>query len=271
MKKWALILGGSSGMGLASAKKLAAEGFNLCLLYRARKADQDRLELAFENLRTLGSELLAFNSDALRDTVRTEVFRELKARGIKISLLLHSVARGNLKLMAAIKNEDMLPVGLQTAFHQQTDYLREDDFLLTTQAMAISYYSWARGLLDGGLFTDEALCLALTSEGGRKAWRNYAAVAAAKASLEAISRNMALEFAQHGLRSNVLQPGVTDTPSLRMIPGSEYLKKQSIQRNPFGRLTRPEDVANVVYLLTKSEAAWINGALIPVDGGESIT
>tara|TARA_R110000850_G_scaffold140828_5_gene262400 strand:- start:553 stop:723 length:171 start_codon:yes stop_codon:yes gene_type:complete len=56
-----------------------------------------------------------------------------------------------------------------------------------------------------------------------------------------------------------------------MIPGSDYLKKQSIQRNPFGRLTKPEDVADVVYLLSQKEASWINGAIIPVDGGESIS
>ena len=67
---------------------------------------------------------------------------------------------------------------------------------------------------------------------------------------------------------NVVQPGVTDTPSLRMIPGSETLLQHAALRNPFGRTTRPEEVADVIYLLCRDEAAWINGALIPVDGGE---
>lgn len=66
----------------------------------------------------------------------------------------------------------------------------------------------------------------------------------------------------------MLQPGITDTPSLRMIPGQEVLRAQASFRNPYGRLTLPEDVANVVYLMCRDEAAWINGALIPVDGGE---
>jgi enoyl-[acyl-carrier protein] reductase I len=57
---------------------------------------------------------------------------------------------------------------------------------------------------------------------------------------------------------------------MRMIPGSESLKAHSLARNPFKRLTTPEDVADVVYLLCKKEAAWINGAIIPVDGGERI-
>lgn len=271
MKETALILGGSSGIGLASAKKLAVEGMNLCLLYRARKSEQERVNTELESLREIGVEVLAFNKDILKHEVQVEVVKYLKNKGLKISLLLHSVAKGNLKLMAPIKNSDLLPAALQGAYRDETNYLKEDDFLLTTQAMAVSYYTWAKAILDHDLFAENASCIALTSEGSYKAWRNYAAVSAAKASLEAISRSMALEFAQHGVRSNILQPGVTDTPSLRMIPGSDFLKKQAIQRNPSGRLTKPEDVANVVYLLTRPESQWINGVVLPVDGGESVT
>jgi NAD(P)-dependent dehydrogenase (short-subunit alcohol dehydrogenase family) len=55
-----------------------------------------------------------------------------------------------------------------------------------------------------------------------------------------------------------------------MIPGSEQLAKFAQKRNPFNRLTMPSDVANVVYLLCTKEAAWINGTVIKVDGGESL-
>lgn len=270
-KKWVLILGGSSGIGLACAQKLSAESFNLVIIHRSRKSEQDEAEIAFDEIRKNGVECLSFNQDGLKEEVIREVMTVLKEKKIEINLLLHSIAKGNLKLMTSIPNSDLLPAGLQNSFKEQTAFLKEDDFLITAQAMAVSYYNWAKALLDNELFASEASCIALTSEGGRKAWRNYAAISAAKAMLEAISRNMALEFAQHGVRSNILQPGVTDTNSLRMIPGSDYLKKQSIQRNPFGRLTTPEDVANAVYLLSRKEASWINGAIIPVDGGESIS
>ena len=56
-----------------------------------------------------------------------------------------------------------------------------------------------------------------------------------------------------------------------MIPGSEKIKENAKQRNPFKRLTMPEDVANVVSLLCSDEAAWINGCTIPVDGGEHLS
>jgi NAD(P)-dependent dehydrogenase (short-subunit alcohol dehydrogenase family) len=55
---------------------------------------------------------------------------------------------------------------------------------------------------------------------------------------------------------------------MKMIPGSEALIKISIERNPFGRLTKPEDVADAIYLLCTDESAWINGAILHVDGGE---
>ena len=55
-----------------------------------------------------------------------------------------------------------------------------------------------------------------------------------------------------------------------MIPDIEKIIKYASQRNPNKRLTTPEDVANVVYLLTKDEASWITGTVIPVDGGENL-
>ena len=130
---------------------------------------------------------------------------------------------------------------------------------------------WAQTLLERGLFADDARVFGLTSEGNEIAWKGYAAVAAAKVALESIARSMAVEFAPFGIRSNVIQAGVTDTPALQAIPGNAQLKAQARQRNPFGRLTTPRDVANVIYLLSTAEASWINGEVIRVDGGEHIS
>ena len=169
-------------------------------------------------------------------------------------VLVHSVAKGNLKPMITLDKHS----------------LKNDDFHLTIDAMAISLYDWTKALFEHELFATDARIISFTSEGNSKAWRNYAAVSAAKVALEAITRNIALEFAPYGIRANCIQAGVTDTASLRAIPGSDKIKEHSLLRNPFKRLTTPEDVANVVYLLCKDEAAWINGCVIPVDGGEHI-
>lgn len=279
---WALILGGSSGIGLATAHKLAAEGMNICIVYRDRRAAARALQGELARMSELGVEAIGLNMDGLKEeniaTALAQLTEKMKADD-KIRLLLHSISRGSLKVMVTMPDspdENAAPdsvfseiqASMKERFTQKQPTLSRSDYQLTMEAMALSLYDWVKATFDRGLFAGDARVLGLTSEGNQKAWRNYAAVSAAKAALEAISRSIALEFAPYGIRSNILQPGVTNTASLRMIPGQEILRAQAAFRNPFGRLTRPEDVANAVYLMCRDEAAWINGAIIPVDGGE---
>ena len=257
--EWAIILGASSGLGLATAKKLAKEGLNLCLIYRARKSDVVAIESEFEAIVSNSKvKLLHFNKDVVksenRESILTQLEQNLQETG-KVKCLVHSIAKGNLKPMT----------------DDEARELQNDDYHITMENMAFSLYDWTKHIFSKKIFSKDARILSFTSEGNKKAWKNYAAVSAAKVTLEAITRNIALEYAPFGIRANCIQAGVTDTASLRMIPGSEEIKKHSLLRNPFNRLTLPEDVANVVYLLSKDEAAWINGTIIPVDGGEHIS
>ena len=155
--------------------------------------------------------------------------------------------------------------------YPSTSYLDEEDFGRTILAMGTSLLGWTQELHSRGLFAPDSRIFGMTSEGNEVAWKGYAAVSAAKVSLESRARSIAVEFAPYGVRCNIIQAGVTDTPALRAIPGSDQLKSQARLRNPGGRLTTPEDVAGVIYLLSLAEASWINGELIRVDGGEHIS
>ncbi len=254
--KYAVILGGSSGLGLATAKKLAHEGMNIIIIHRSRRSVIAAFEDAMREMEVSGATILSYNTDALNADKRQATISEIKdtvgAGAIKV--VVHSIARGNLKPL----------------YSEDGATLSNEDFKGTLDAMAVSYYDWVSAFAKAELFTPSARAIAFTSEGSSKAWPQYGAVAAAKAALEAISRGIALEFAPLGLTSNCIQAGVTDTESLRLIPGSEHMKEMAQQRNPYKRLTLPKDVGNAVYLLTRDEAAWINGAVIPVDGGEHI-
>ena len=253
---WALILGGSSGLGLATARKLAAHGMNLCIVHRNTRIELAEIEASFAELSAMGIKVVSYNIDVTsvdkREPVIAELEKVIGEKG-KIRALIHSVAKGSLKAMAS-PNQPILS---------------NADFLITLQNMALSLYDWTSAVFEAGLFADDARVISFTSEGSSKALKNYAAVSAAKAAMEAISRSIALEFAPYGLRSNCIQAGVTDTKSLRMIPDSELILNESLSRNPFKRITTTEDVANVVYLLCKDESSWINGTIIPVDGGGS--
>ncbi len=104
---WAIILGGSSGFGLASAKRLAKAGMNLCIVHRDRKGAMHRIEPEFELIKKEGVKLKTFNLDALseegRKTVLDDLQNELQNTNGKVRTLLHSIAFGNLKLMVPIK------------------------------------------------------------------------------------------------------------------------------------------------------------------------
>lgn len=256
MNYWALVLGGSSGLGFASAKKLAAHGMNILVVHRDRKDDLPEIKLAFEEIKSYGVQLHTFNRDATRKDRREEIKDEmLKIMGGsgKIRTMLHSISKGNLKSMLG-----------------DGPTLRNDDFQQTIDAMAISLYDWTKLIYNANLFAKDSRVLSFTSEGNTKAWKNYAAVSAAKVALEAINRSIALEFAPKGIRANCIQAGVTVTRSLELIPEYETLLQHALKRNPFKRLTTPADVANAVYLLSKDEASWITGTVIPVNGGEHL-
>ncbi|MBT6745515.1 MAG: SDR family oxidoreductase [Flavobacteriales bacterium] len=283
---WALILGGSSGIGLASVKKLANKGLSICVAYRERRAGAKAAEATFDQLRAGGANIISFNMDALSDAGRKKILddlaSELEKSGGKIRVMLHSIARGNLKLLApnidqsSIIKKSLEDLDVDTSSLELPEamndsrLLNQEDYQMTIYAMGSSLLDWANEVRERGLFADDARIIGLTSEGNKKAWKAYGAVSAAKAVLEAMARSMALELAPFGIRTNIIQAGVTDTPSLRMIPGSSEIIKHSVIRNPFHRLTQPEDVANVVYLLSTDEATWINGTIINVDGGEQI-
>ncbi|WP_118973308.1 SDR family oxidoreductase [Taibaiella koreensis] len=249
-----LILGGSSGLGLAAAEKLAAQGMGICIVHRNTRSEMRTVTPAFERIQSHEVPFMSFNMDVMDAPKREAVLAALQPYRGRFRCILHSIAKGSLKTM----DSAALPP------------LSTEDLKLTLDYMAFSLYDWVMAFRDAGLLAADARVLAFTSEGSHKAWKHYAAVATAKAALEALIRNMALELAPYGIRANCIQAGITPTASMKRIPGSDTLEAATPGRNPFGRMTRPGDVADVVYLLCKDEAAWINGSIIPVDGGEHI-
>ena len=259
---WAVILGGSSGFGAATVEKLAACGMNIAVLYREPSLVEKSLKAGFTKLEELHQvKVLPFNINAMEAAGRKQFIESFSAMsGGKhcVKLLLHSIARGNLKpLIVSDFDTD-----------STRNELSVEDIQFTTYAMATSILDWARSILKAGFFMPDARIIGLTSEGSHKYWEGYAAVSIAKASLESLVTYMAIELSKYGLKTNLIQAGITETPSLRKIPGSEKLIEFAKTRNPMGRITVPADVAKVVYLLCTDEAAWINGSLIHVDGGE---
>jgi len=257
---WAIVLGGSSGFGFASVEKLAKHGMNIAVLYRETAQVEKELKMKFEKIASAGNiKILPFNINALEEEGRKKFVDQFTKTVIQkncVRLLMHSIARGNLKPIVGEGNSI------------ETDVISSQDIAFTTYAMSTSLLDWTRLIFAENLFCKDARIIGLTSEGAHKYWESYAAVSIAKSSLESLVTYMAVEFGKHGIKTNLVQAGITETPSLKKISGSEKLIKLANEINPLGRITAPVDVANVIYLLCTGEAAWINGSVIHVDGGE---
>jgi NAD(P)-dependent dehydrogenase (short-subunit alcohol dehydrogenase family) len=254
---WALILGASSGFGEATALELARAGMNIFGLHLDRRDKLQRVEELQEKIRALGREAHFVNNNAALDDTRQECVAELTRRAADppgtLRVLMHSLAFGSLKPL----------VGAE-------EVVSRNQLELTADVMGHSLVYWVQDCLRAGLLDRGARIFAMTSIGGVRAVPNYGPVSAAKATLEAHIRQLALELAPAGITANAILAGVTDTNALRQIPGYEKILEVARLRNPSRRLTLPEDVARTIAALCHPATYWLTGNTLHVDGGENI-
>lgn len=257
-RDYALILGASSGFGQACAYALAENGFNIIGVHLDRAATLPKVQETIEGIENRGVKAMFFNVNAADPDRRAEIIAAAKSEvnanvGASVKVLLHSLAFGTL-----------VPFVGENARQSATQKQME----MTLDVMANSLIYWTQALVFEGLIGKDGRIFALTSAGSRRVLPAYGVVSAAKAALESYVRQLALELAPRGITANAICAGVTDTPALRRIPGNDVIIDHAHMRNPHHRLTTPEDVAKILALLARPDAAWITGTTIHVDGGE---
>lgn len=258
---WALILGASSGFGEATALELARSGMNIFGVHFDRKATQPHVDEVIGKIRETGREAEFFNLNAADAEKRGSALKRMaeKLKGSKppgtVRVLLHSLAFGTLKLFVA---------------DSEKEEVAQSQMDMTVDVMAHSLVYWTQEVVRRGLMGEGGRIYAMTSAGGTRVLPNYGPVSAAKAALESHIRQLATELAPKRITANAIRAGVTDTPALRKIPGSQLLLEGARQRNPHGRLTTPEDVARAIAVLSHQNTYWMTGNVIGVDGGEDV-
>ena len=195
--------------------------------------------------------------DGKRAEALAEMAKVLDAEGRRagVEVVLHSLAFGTLKPFLA---------------PDAGERISKAQMEMTVDVMAHSLVYWMQDLVAGGFVPEGAHVFAMSSAGGHRIWKAYGAVSAAKAALESHCRQLAVELAPRKIAVNAIRAGVTDTPALRKIPGNDKMIERCLAIHPAGRLTTPQDVAQVLIALSCPGTVWLSGNVLGVDGAEDV-
>ena len=266
-ERWALVLGASSGMGEATSVALARAGYRIAGIHLDFRAGLTHVEDVRKRIADAGSEALFTNMNAADDEKRAAAlaafrarFDERRAEGAHpyVRVVMHSLAFGT--LLPFLAEDPKVAIS-----RKQME--------MTLDVMANSLVYWVQDLLRGGFLEVGSKVYAMTSEGSTRMVPTYGAVSAAKAALESHCRQLAMELARKGtgVTVNAIRAGVTVTPALMKIPEHDAIIEASTRRNPSGRMTTPQDVADAIVALSERGLDFMTGNVIGIDGGEYIT
>lgn len=241
--RWALVTGGSRGIGRAVALDLAARGWNLTIGYLQNDAAAEDVAARARNA---GAKVQLHKGNLAKARECTELVERLAEETESLSGLVHCAALG--ALAPALETR---PSWWKLTWDTHVGALVE----LASAARPI--------------FAEEAGVVAVSSLGSRFVTPGYASIGASKGGLEVLVRYLAVELAPLGVQVNAVCGGPIDTDSLRSFPTYSQLEEES-KRRPAGRIGKPEDVAPVVAFLLSHEARWIRGQVIVADGGFSL-
>ena len=242
--KIALVTGGASGIGLATARVFLREGARVVIAGR----DETKLAAAVQELGT--SDCFSVRADVAVEADCVALVEKIQATwgGLDIVVNNAGIVRRDQPL-AEVESEDWdhhLAANLKSVF------------LVCKYALRVM-----KG--KGGSIVNLGSQLAFVTA------PNYPAYCAAKAGVVGLTRSIALDYASQGIRANCVCPGLTETPMA-------YFQRETIDgRNaelvklhPLGRIGRPEDIADAVLFFASAESAWITGQTLIVDGGYTL-
>jgi len=241
----ALVTGGSRGIGKAIALELAQKGAHVAFNYFRSEAEAKRTEV---EVKALGVECLRIKAHLGEEEKIKALFSAVEKRYHKLDILVNNAASGVQRPALELESKHW-------------------DWTMSINAKApwLCAREAARLMPSGGKIVN------ITSLGSHKVLPFYFSVGVSKASLEALTRYLAVELAPLGIAVNAVSAGYIETSALKYFPNKEDMLAASRETTPAKRKLAVEDVAKVVAFLCTKDAEMIRGQTIIVDGGFSLT
>jgi NAD(P)-dependent dehydrogenase (short-subunit alcohol dehydrogenase family) len=242
-KRVAIITGGSSGLGLAIARKFTEQGIVTYIVGRdSKKLENVSVELG-QNCRPI-----AFDLTQLARI--PELVKDILAQESKIDILVNNAG-----------------INLKKDFIEVTD----DEFEKIIRTNLSSVFSITREVAKSMISRNHGAVVNISSMAAHYGIPKVSAYTASKSAIEGITHALAVELSPLGIRVNCVAPGFISTQmSYQALNGDPQRKNRVITRTPLGKMGDPEDVANAVYFLATNDSSFITGSVVKVDGGNSI-
>lgn len=241
--KMAFVTGGGSGIGAATAQRLAQEGATVVVCGRRREP----LDEVVAGIVAAGGKAEAVVADVSDEAGFTAALEAAAQRHGRLDVLVN-----NAMAYTWGSIEEMSTADWRANFATSVD----GTFWGTRTAMRLMK---GKG---GAIVNVSSICGQLGTP-----WMS--GYSAAKAAIDNFSRAAAAEGAPHGIRVNVVIPAVVETPATAGMLADEASRRNTEKLIPMGRVGQPEELANAILFLASDEASYITGASLPVDGGRS--
>ncbi|GAA0178905.1 3-oxoacyl-ACP reductase FabG [Clostridium sediminicola] len=246
MSKYALITGGTGGIGLATAKQLGQAGYKIIL----NGIDEEQGKTALKELKDLGVETELFMFDVTDEDQVLKSFYEISEKYEKIDVLVNNAGG----LGGRSRFEDM-----ETSFYRKVMALNLDSVFFVTRS--------AIPLLKKG---ENPSIVNFTSIAGWNSGGPGAGVyGTSKGAVTTLTRALAKDLAEYGIRVNAVSPGTIDTPFHQATKEKNIDLFNSWKNNILlKRFGQPEEVASVIEFLVSEKASFLTGEIIQINGGQ---
>ncbi len=247
--KTAIITGGGTGIGKATARLFAQEGANIVITGRTENSLNDTsLELGNEGL-----EISCLAGDVSNETDCKKAVDFTVSKFGRIDILFNNAG-----------------VCYKSNTHETDTVMWDETFDINVKGVYLmSKHTLPHMIKDGGgsIVNNSSILGLKASPAG------FAAYSASKGAVNQLTRSMALEYADKGIRVNAVCPGTIYTPMMDVLFDEwgerEIGEKRYISVHPIGRLAQPEEIAHAVLFLCDDNIKFITGAMLSVDGGMS--